>query len=137
MITKIRFQKKGYVLVYVILTIVLATILAASLYNAAYLSNKLFMQVQYGKQAHYIAITGVEYGRYIVKSGHYLPDPTDTSKWPLPLRDTFNTFGGSVTISMTSDGIIPPTYTINSDGQFFGVHKNIVLTCNETGKILS
>jgi len=132
-------QKKGYVLVYVLMALILATILASSLYFAAFLANKLSIELQRIKDAYYTAISGTEYIRYIVKSGHYSP-ATDISKWPL--GQSFDPSGGDgsvskVTVSITSYDAGTDTYTVNSDGEYSGTHKNIVMTCTSTGSIIS
>jgi len=121
-------QKKGYALTYIILAIVLAVILASSLYTAVFIHNRLLTQLQYNKLAFYTACTGVEYGLYIVKSGHYSP-PENPANWP-PLPP-------GVTINMTSNGATPPVYVIKSTGLNSGVQKNITVTCKQTGEVIS
>jgi Tfp pilus assembly protein PilX len=136
-IKKICSYKKGYVLVYVIIAIVLATILSASLYTAAFLSNRLFMQQQNNKLAYYVAVSGVEYASYIIKSGHYSPPDVETS-WPYTNFDPSGGDGSitSVTVSMTSSGT-PTTYTITSNGQYSGLHKTITVTCSSSGSVIT
>lgn len=143
MIEKMCSQKKGYVLVYVILTIMLAAILAVSLYNAIFLTNKLFMQVQYNKRAYYMAVSGVECGRYVVKSNRYDFNLSNPILWP---SFTFSS-GGVVTVTVQRTGVSPNyAYTITSTGNYPGTGapapsitatKTITATCTATGSITS
>ncbi|MDP3788795.1 MAG: hypothetical protein Q8R48_00150 [Candidatus Omnitrophota bacterium] len=131
--TKMSVQKKGYALVYVILAMILANILAASLYTAAFLHNRLFMQLRLNKAAYYTACTGVEYGRYIIRFPGRYPIP---GAWP---PNDPPPAPPDVTISITSDGATPPVFTINSTGTYSdsGVQKNIIVTCGQGGDIIT
>jgi len=129
-------RKKGFVLVYVIVAIVLAVVLASALYTSVFLSYRLFMQQQNNKLAYYVAISGVEYALYIIKSpiGRYTI--TDSGTWPL--HASFDPTGGTiVTVAITSDGAAPPVYTIRSEAQYPGSTKTLIVTCASSGNITS
>ena len=129
-------QKNGSVLIYVMLVIIFATLLGSALYESVFLSNRLFIQQQNNKLAYYVAVSGVEYAFYIIKSGHYTI--TDSSKWPYPSFDpTGGTVPGTlVTVTITSSGS-PPVYTITSAAQYPGATKTIKVKCTPTGSVTS
>ncbi|MCX5668311.1 MAG: hypothetical protein NTY34_08440 [Candidatus Omnitrophica bacterium] len=133
-------RKKGFVLIYVIIAIILASILASALYTSVFLSHRLFMRQQENKLAYYVAISGVEYASYIIRSGHYNPlvpdgNPPITPAWPL--GSSFDpTVGTSIAVTITSDGA-PPVYTITSVATFSGTTKTLIVTCTSSGRITS
>ena len=129
MINKIISRKNGYVLVYVILAIVLAGILASALYTSVFLTNKLFMQQQNDKFAYYAAVSGVEYARYIIRSGHYVP-PTDKTKWPDAGNGLNLPEGGHVLILIARSG---SNYTITSTGTYSDSTKTLTVICTSYG----
>ena len=134
-------RKKGYVLVYVIVAIILASILASALYTSVFLSYRLFMQQQNNKLAYYVAISGVEYAAYIIRSGHYpIPDSGDWDTATWPDQGSFDPTGGTVpeanvVVTITSNGAMPPVHTITSVATFSGTTKTLIVTCTSSGRI--
>lgn len=121
-------QKKGYVLLYVVITIMLALLLSQGLYQSVFLANILARNTQINKEAYYNALAGVEYARYRIKSENYT---VHTGYFDL------SSSGVASTVDIASDGDDPPTYTITSTGQSFGINRTIVAICLPTGDITS
>jgi type II secretory pathway component PulK len=96
-----RTDKRGFVLVFVMLAIIIA--IYASVFYATVTTNfSIAKKSEVSQRVYYLAQAGIEYCVYIIEN-QPTTDPNTQSTWPTG-GNTLNGFGGQVTVTITPNG---------------------------------